>query len=244
MTAENTNQTIERLTQQSQVVYIDQKPYSTLKMTPVFDDRIVRPINLKTLTGFIDYINSKIDDISIPDMICTVDAGVYCELISAINIITKNRDKFVTASVSSDIQNFGFNDFIGHEEFCIKLKSMFVETQDQLKLLAYVSKLSIENNVQVHDDGVTQSATIKKGMSGALKAQEVAPVTVKLRPYRTFNEIEQPETTFLFRMRQSSSSPTPTCALFDADGGAWRQIASQSIKKYIEAQIKDLTVVA
>ena len=32
----------------------------------------------------------------------------------------------------------------------------------------------------------------------------------------------------------------PTCALFEADGGAWRNEAMLNIKKYLEANLKDI----
>lgn len=34
------------------------------------------------------------------------------------------------------------------------------------------------------------------------------------------------------------------CALFEADGGAWRLTALKSIKKYLADNIADLTVIA
>ena len=41
------------------------------------------------------------------------------------------------------------------------------------------------------DDGVSQKATITKGIAG--KEDVIVPNPVTLRPYRTFLEVEQPE---------------------------------------------------
>ena len=46
------------------------------------------------------------------------------------------------------------------------------------------------------------------------------PNPVTLRPFRTFIEVEQPESKFIFRMREGGR-----CAIFEADGahGSWRR---------------------
>lgn len=56
--------------------------------------------------------------------------------------------------------------------------------------------------------------------------------------YRTFMEIEQPESEFVFRARKADS--LPHFALFEADGGAWRIEAMKRIKAYLEENLKDI----
>ena len=58
---------------------------------------------------------------------------------------------------------------------------------------------------------------------------------MKLKPYRTFTEVEQPESDFIFRMKDMGSV---CCALFEADGGAWRNVAMHNIKAYLQEQLK------
>ena len=83
------------------------------------------------------------------------------------------------------------------------------------------------------DDGVTQKATVKKGING--KEDAVVPNPVNLRPYRTFTEVEQPESEFVFRMKQSDHDVC--CALFEADGGAWKREAMKKVKEYLEFEL-------
>ncbi|MEB9782308.1 hypothetical protein P4K16_30685, partial [Bacillus cereus] len=52
---------------------------------------------------------------------------------------------------------------------------------------------------------------------------------VQLSPYRTFVEVEQPESKFVFRMREGAR-----CGLFEADGGAWKLEAMNNIKEYLK----------
>jgi hypothetical protein len=56
---------------------------------------------------------------------------------------------------------------------------------------------------------------------------------VVLAPYRTFVEVTQPESDFVFRMQNG-----PRCALFEADGGAWKLTAMRHIKEYLQAALE------
>jgi hypothetical protein len=55
------------------------------------------------------------------------------------------------------------------------------------------------------------------------------PNPIKLKPFRTFAEIEQPESEFILRLQDG-----PRIALFAADGGKWKLEAINSIKKYFQ----------
>ena len=62
-----------------------------------------------------------------------------------------------------------------------------------------------------------------------------------LRPIRTFTEVKQPKSAFVFRMEQGSNE-TVNAALFEADGGAWKIEAMENIKDYLRAELKDTGV--
>lgn len=56
---------------------------------------------------------------------------------------------------------------------------------------------------------------------------------MKLRPYRTFQEVEQPESTFLIRVDERS------IRFIGADGGMWKLKARQTIKEFLENHFTD-----
>ena len=62
-----------------------------------------------------------------------------------------------------------------------------------------------------------------------------------LRPYRTFQEVAQPESLFLIRVNERSISFT------EADGGMWKLKARETVKEYFcksfDKEISDGTVV-
>ena len=76
---------------------------------------------------------------------------------------------------------------------------------------------------------------VKTGL--ASKSDAIIPSPVTLKPYRTFTEVEQPESQFVFRMKEDKYDGVQ-CALFEADGGAWKLHAMESIQEYLEEQLK------
>lgn len=67
---------------------------------------------------------------------------------------------------------------------------------------------------------------------GRLESSKTEPM-IKLSPYRTFREIEQPESLFLLRMKRERGG-VPYVALFEADGGQWKHDAITKIKMYFK----------
>jgi len=66
---------------------------------------------------------------------------------------------------------------------------------------------------------------------------------VKLSPFRTFREIEQPESEFLLRIRLDANE-NPTVALFEADGSAWSIKAMENIVEYVKKLVTGIEVIA
>ena len=72
-----------------------------------------------------------------------------------------------------------------------------------------------------------------KDEKGVASADDViVPNPVELAPYRTFLEVEQPSSSFIFRMKNG-----PRGAIFEADGGAWRNQAILNIKEYLTKEL-------
>ena len=91
---------------------------------------------------------------------------------------------------------------------------------------------SNERYVYVNDNGVATTIVTSKGID--LKSNTMIKPIVVLKPYRTFQEVEQPESTFLIRISERGISFT------DADGGMWKIAARRSIVAYLEKELKEL----
>ena len=116
------------------------------------------------------------------------------------------------------------------------MQSKFLQTGDRELVLKFAGTVENGTVAQYSDDGVTQKATIKTGI--ASKGAAIVPNPVRLAPYRTFLEVDQPESLFIFRMKERADEIN--CALFEADGGAWQMEAMQNIKSYLQEELKEL----
>jgi hypothetical protein len=77
---------------------------------------------------------------------------------------------------------------------------------------------------------------VKSGIASV--AEMPLPNPIALQPFRTFIEIEQPESIFVVRAHKG-----PEFSLFLADGGLWKLKAIQSIKEYFRNNNVSLPVV-
>lgn len=214
--------------------------YSDKKMYPMDFCLRANAIRMSTLTGLVDYIKAEIDD-STEKMIVQVVSPTEVELISALD---DDRKRETLVSIAAMIPHFKYGQYMSSEEFIIALQSKFIGNDDRDLLLKFAGTVKNESIAQYGDDGVSQKATIKTGISTVGDA--VVPNPVKLRPFRTFIEVEQPESAFVFRMRQNDFGGVES-AIFEADGGAWKNVAMKNIKEYLQfelAKYKNFTVIA
>jgi len=195
-------------------------------------------LKVSTLTGFIDYIKSETDEMA-EKMIVEVVSPTHVSLFSCLN---GNREREYLIEACAGLPSFRYGSFIDQEAFCICLQSKFVRTKDRDLLLKFAGTVEAGTVAQYGDDGVSQKATIKTGI--ASKGDAIIPNPVLLKPYRTFLEVDQPESAFIFRMKECGGI---NCAIFEADGGAWEMEAMQNVKEYLQDELKDypqITVIA
>ena len=192
-------------------------------------------IEMNTLSSLIDYIKANVDEMS-GKMIIHVQSPTKVQMYSALD---SERKREYMVEVNASVPDFRFNQFIDHEAFCINLQSKFIDAPgtDRALLLKFAGTVEAGTVAEYGDDGCTQKATVKTGI--ASKGEAIVPNPVILLPYRTFVEVEQPFSQFIFRMKQDKYDGI-TCGLFEADGGAWKNEAMRNIKEYLETQLKGI----
>lgn len=218
-----------RLDLENQTTEINGQIYSAYKLdrVPEYCPKVAT-VEVTTLGGFADFINANKEGIMYEEYFVHVVNHRSVMLYSKPTGEDKGREIPVAAHVDTELEKFHFGEFIEGEMFIIKLVSLFQSTDDLERLMSYTAKVDIGEGITLSDDGVTQSAKVERSISGALTDNNKAPSMVELKPYRTFREIDQPESRFLFRM-QAGRSGGVECALFEADGGAWRIDAMKRI---------------
>jgi len=217
---------------------IDGRDYSTNDFNPIRPP-IVKPFTIHTLTGIIDYFKSP-DGLSEKEVILHIESPSTLALFSNYSEQWKQRDRFLFIELM--IGNpFNFGNWYDHEKFIIELQSKFLQTKTVETILAHIGNITDEHVKNIADDGVGQTITVRKTITRNAEAKVPNPVI--LQPYRTFLEIDQPESKFVFRVKQKEGD-LPQCALFAADGGRWELEAIQNIKKWLEEKLPEAVIIA
>lgn len=190
-------------------------------------------INMTTLTSLVEYIKANVDDMS-DKMIIHVQSPTKVVLCSQLD---NDRVREYMVQVDASVPDFQYGRYYDHESFLIALQSKFINNPDRELLLKFAGTVEDKSVATYGDDGVTQKATIKTGV--ASKSCAIVPNPVKLRPFRTFIEVEQPESAFVFRMSQDGNGGVK-CAIFESDGGAWKNAAMKNVKEYLQFELSDM----
>lgn len=184
------------------------------------------PITATSLEGFVNWIKREtyegtliVEVTNYNSVSCCTERDIIREGMSHLLLTTTERN------------NLFYEGFRGHEEAMIELRSKFQYTEDIDYLLKLLSSITLEDKVQSDDNGLSQQVTVRKGI--ALKDTETVKPIVKLKPYRTFYEVEQPESEFLLRLGDDGK-----VGFFEADGGMWEMTARRTIKEYLEKALE------
>ena len=197
-------------------------------------------LTVKNLKGFCEYIKqfAQNDTASIGDYFVLVESYKCVLFISKLD---RDRKREILIRAVPEVPEFPFGRFIENEKMIILLQSAFVEDlQTDLNVVRkFVGTVTAGTVKEYSDDGVTQQATVKQGARG--KVDDIVPSPCTLRPYRTFVEIDQPTSRFIFRMEQGREQ-TVNAAIIEADGGAWKLKAIQNIIDYLEYALAETGV--
>lgn len=201
--------------------------------------RAKEPLRINTLTGLVGYVKANMEK---------QDSHFYLQVFDEKTVLLKGvldqegeRETLVIANAI--VPRFEYETFLSVEELIIGLQSNFVKTTDRDLILKVVGNVKEEHVRTTGDDGFSQAVTIKTGVASADDVLVPNPVT--LAPYRTFIEVEQPASDFIFRMKDG-----PKGAIFEADGGAWRNKAIINVRDYLKAELaselenKKITIIA
>ena len=213
------------------------------------DLHLVKPpqpitVECSTLQGLVDLYEGA--DIT------KTDEAVYCHVLNptTVEIASQSFDGFgrrqvwARAIYPKTVKQFPFNQFLDTEAFIIGASCGFqrvrIEQGDGfahdldyvLKMAGNVTAGATRSDV---DDGVTQTVQVRAGVT--LKAESELRPVVNLAPYRTFAEIDQVISQFVFRARGDERAIQ--LALFEADGGRWALNAVSAIGAWLEEKLGD-----
>lgn len=122
--------------------------------------------------------------------------------------------------------------YMDYDEARIKLNACFMATPDRDYVLRMLSTIVRGDNAEIKDNGIAQTVKVQTGIQ-MMGTETIRPI-VSLKPYRTFPEVDQPESDFLLRVKDDQ------VGIFEADGGMWKLQAKENIKEYLEEHLKEL----
>lgn len=192
------------------------------------------PLRTNSLSSVADYIKSNADfDALASDgrKIIHVEDEKTVWLYTEMNSF-KKRSALLLASAW--VSSFPFGQWLSLENFIISVQANFVTDEHRDELLSFVATVKQDTGVEQQDDGVTQKVTTRSGVS--LSRTSKVPNPISLRPFRTFSEVEQPESSFVFRIKAEEGCGVKA-ALFAADGDAWRHDAILKIRDYFQTHV-------
>lgn len=222
----------------TEVVEIGGLKFVTRQVYRPPSDSLPETLIIHTLTGLIKFIEHE-RNISDIDSIHVVDHKTV-DVQGALEGHTRERPLYAQAQlVGASVFNFGHYHEV--DDFIVKLRTCFALSPDVERILAIVGNLTDEEIRTAVDDGVTQKVTTRKGIS--LGEEVKVPNPVRLAPFRTFAEIQQPESFFILRLHRRDDK-LPTVALFEVGDQKWQLEAIQKIKDFIVDEIDDIPVIA
>lgn len=209
-------------------VEVGGREYFTRELSPV-KPPVVSPIKLHTLAGLIKFAESLQEG---APLVYVVDSPTQVSLCGDLNEKWKTRNVYAVSSCYEC--NFQFGSFYEQEDFMIALMAKFDIGGHRDELLKIASSVRDESEAKFEDNGATQQVSQKRGAKFEFQP---LPNPVLLAPFRTFREIEQPVSKFVFRYREGNKF-----ALFDAEGEAWKYAAIDGIAAYLGEHDPDISV--
>jgi hypothetical protein len=225
---------IDRITElaQEQVLEINGLSYSPQTLHLIAHPE-PKPLQFSSLGGLVDLARGEFDGEE-DELLAHIVDPFTVQLLGKLLPDTMQRRVFAVAKAPAI--SFMFGSYFEAEPFLIGLKTQFVQTEKTALITRLVGNLTDAKEVNQLDDGFSQKVVVKAGIDTADK--KVVPNPIKLQPFRTFREVEQPESDFLLRLRQGGE-----VALFEADGGAWRLAAMASLLIWLKEHLPQTVTV-
>lgn len=210
------------------------RPYTSKPMHPVKLPGFEQ-FGVSTLRGLCD-LGKQVKRALVAHPLMVVVEAYDCVRVRAAEYSDWREAPVFVSARPYERKGFLFERFLPVEQFCIELLSKFQISDELQELVGLVSKLEGGIAHATEDTGISQKATLRTGVATRDNVQVRSHW--RLKPFRTFAELEQPETSFLLRLKQDDRQ-APHCALFEADGGAWKTQAHEIVRLFLAQELTD-----
>lgn len=217
--------------EKTEVVEICGKTYARGNLSRYDKPSYADVVKASTLTALVDYIGSCAAEFR-GDMLVHIVSPTRVQLVSSLDA---ERNREVLFETNAETSEFRFDEWRDQERFMIELQANFQPNDDLELVMKVAGNIERKNNQSFSDDGCTQTATMNVGI--ASKADVIVPNPVELIPYRTFQEVAQPASKFVFRI---GDKEVPAFKIVEAEGGIWRNEAIRNIKDWLATMLESV----
>lgn len=149
-----------------------------------------------------------------------IDTGMRCFRTELYNV------------VASDVPGWKEETELPYEQALIAIRTRFQQTNDTAYLLKLLSEISNGAKVTFAENGIATTVITKQGVD--LQGNVPIRPIITLKPYRTFQEIEQPASEFHIRISERGIK------FIEADGGMWKLEARRTIVAHLIENLTEL----
>lgn len=210
----------------------------------------IKPLVVHTLAGLCDYVLADFDILRQrgaagaamgKDLGIVFDGPTRARLVSQLFGEFRQRDVLVDC-VPFLSTPFRFGTFLAPQQFIVDVQACFVPSPTRAEVLALVGNLRSDTVGTWTDDGVTQEVTARKGIAGV--ERRAVPNPVRLAPYRTWHEIQQPESDYVLRVQRpdEDEEDMPTVALFEVADNRWQVAGMRYAVEFIRGYLEDIPI--
>ena len=224
--------------EEGEKVFYDASKAHLVELDPI---KRAETLTVHSLSGIIGYLKSNFRQLeSKSKLLLHVESPTKVVIYS---LLDKDRKRESLIQANALLDAFPYGRFMNSEDFIINVQSLIQRDLDAEAILACASSIRIDGGGDLIDNGISQTVTVKEGAATLTKAEVPSPA--ELRPYRTFLEVEQPSSPFVFRIDKIGN-----CALFEADGGIWKHTAMENIHEFLKNELSQfiqdgaLTIIA
>lgn len=217
--------------EKTEVLEINGRTYADKNLTRYDKQPKAAKIQAATLTSLVDYIYQCNKEFP-GSMIIHIVSPTEVRLMSALD---KEREREVLFEINAETSEFHFDQWYEQERMMIELQANFQKNEDLEVVLKAVGNIVKKNGETYSDDGCSQVATMTTGI--ATKADVIVPNPVELIPYRTFQEVKQPASKFVFRI---GDKEVPAFKIVEAEGGIWKNEAISNVKTFLMEHLSNM----
>lgn len=197
-------------------------------------------LTVSTLSALTDYLKANRDALKLETLVVHIVAPHAVSVVGALSERARVRETFVTAACTDSTVGF-VGKFMPLDEFIIGLQARFLDRDDRARVLAVIGNVTQEAIKTSVDDGVTQVVSTRAGI--VRQSESAIPNPVKLVPFRTFREVDQPRSPFVLRVNGDRGDGRPTqAALFEADAGTWKLTAIDRVQAWLSEALAGVDV--